>query len=250
MLKYFGKIDTNDVHVNFNPSISSKYYFIRHVALNGIINNKNSITGKVLDFGCGLKPYKDLFSTTEYIGLDYYSEGHDHSNEQIDVFYDGKNIPFDDKSFNSVISTEVFEHVFDLDIALKELNRILVNNGIILITCPFVFPEHETPNDFARYTQFALKHIFEQHGFKIIKYEKGGNTILTIAQLITIFISEKTSFLLSKNKIFHYLYEILIIFFNFFGVFFNKVFTSSDALYLSNIVVAEKVNDLKKDDKN
>ena len=53
-----------------------------------------------MDFGCGSKPYKSLFNVEEYLGVDYYNEGHPHENEQIDVFYDGKNLPFPDNYFD------------------------------------------------------------------------------------------------------------------------------------------------------
>jgi hypothetical protein len=70
-------------------------------------------TGKLLDFGCVSKTYKKYFSHTDaYIGLDIEQSGHLHTNEQIDVFYDGKKIPFEENYFDSVFSSEVFEHVF------------------------------------------------------------------------------------------------------------------------------------------
>ena len=59
--------------------------------------------GKVLDFGCGKKPYQSLFTNAEeYIGVDYEGEGHSHQNETIDVFYDGKKIPFENNTFDNI----------------------------------------------------------------------------------------------------------------------------------------------------
>ena len=69
----------------------------------------------MMDFGCGSKPYKSLFNVNEYVGVDYHGQGHSHVNEQIDVFYDGVLLPFPDNYFDSVFSTEVFEHVFNLE---------------------------------------------------------------------------------------------------------------------------------------
>jgi len=53
------------------------------------------LSGKLLDFGCGRKPYKHLFSFDEYIGLDIVESGHNHEDEEIDVYYDGTKIPFE-----------------------------------------------------------------------------------------------------------------------------------------------------------
>jgi ubiquinone/menaquinone biosynthesis C-methylase UbiE len=77
-------------------------------------------------------------------------------NEQIDVFYDGRKIPFEDEYFDAVFSTEVFEHIFNLEEILKEINRVMKVSGKILITCPFAICEHEVPNDFARYSSYAI----------------------------------------------------------------------------------------------
>ena len=50
---------------------------------------------------------------------------HDHSYENIDVYYDGVNLPFDDESFDCIFSSEVFEHVLLLDEVLSEMNGVL-----------------------------------------------------------------------------------------------------------------------------
>jgi ubiquinone/menaquinone biosynthesis C-methylase UbiE len=119
-----------------------------------------------LDFGCGCKPYESLFSNaSQYTGLDFESEGHPYANEKIDLFYDGKSIPFKNAHFDAVFSSEVFEHVFNLEEIIPELNRVMKKGGKILVTCPFVWNEHEVPIDYARYTLFALNHLFEKKRF-------------------------------------------------------------------------------------
>ena len=121
------------------------------------------LQGRLLDFGCGTKPYRGLFTNvSEYIGLDFENEGHSHRNENIDVMYDGKTIPFADKHFDSVFSSEVFEHIFNLEQMIPELNRVMKKGAKLFVTCPFVWNEHELPNDYARYTQFALRHLLEK----------------------------------------------------------------------------------------
>ena len=136
-----------------------------------------------MDFGSGSKPYRSLFKVEEYVAVDFYNEGHPHDNEQIDIFYDGKQLPFSDSHFDSVLCSEVFEHIFNLEEILKEINRVMKPEGKILITCPFSWNEHEVPHDFARYTQFALHDILKRNGFQIINFQKTGNFITTITQL-------------------------------------------------------------------
>src|SRR5690606_27634730 len=139
--------------------------------------------GKLLDFGCGSKPYQALFSVSEYVGTDIEVSGHDHRHEAIDVYYDGRTLPFTDESFDSIFSSEVFEHVFNLSQILDELHRVLRPGGHMLLTVPFVWDEHEIPYDFARYTSFGLKHILREKGFTVVKERKSTNYVSTVCQM-------------------------------------------------------------------
>ena len=108
------------VNKEFNPSISHPLFFIRKGLYTNILKFAPNFKGKLLDFGCGAKPYKDLFvNVEEYIGVDYNSEGHSHQDEAIDFYYDGEVLPFEDNSFDSIFTSEVFEHVFRLHQILK-----------------------------------------------------------------------------------------------------------------------------------
>jgi SAM-dependent methyltransferase len=172
----------------FNPSIFQFNYIVRKRLLEAIADMAPELKGKLIDFGCGSKPYQSLFSVDEYIGVDYDNPGHSHENESVDVYYDGKTLPFPDEFLDSVFSSEVFEHVFNLQDIIKELNRVIKVGGHILITCPFAICEHEVPNDFARYSSFALNHIFTSNGFEVIKQVKTGNSIETVTQLWTTYV--------------------------------------------------------------
>jgi SAM-dependent methyltransferase len=129
----------------FTPSllgiIINPVYFIRRGLTKGILTNKKYLNGRLLDFGCGDKPYIKLIEVEEYIGLEIETNNPDQISEA-DAYYDGKYIPFKDNHFDSVLSSEVFEHVFNLEQILKELNRVLKPGGHILITIPFVWYEH------------------------------------------------------------------------------------------------------------
>lgn len=162
----------------FNP-----FFIIRRGLYKGVSQFSGHMHGKLLDFGCGSKPYKTLFTVSEYVGTDVEVSGHDHRNEEIDVYYDGKTLPFADESFDSIFSSEVFEHVFNLSQILDELYRVLKPGGNVLITVPFVWDEHEIPYDFARYTSFGLKHILQEKGFVILQEKKTTGYVSTICQM-------------------------------------------------------------------
>ncbi|MFB2121292.1 class I SAM-dependent methyltransferase [Parapedobacter sp. 2B3] len=162
----------------FNP-----FFIIRRGLYKGVSQFSSHMHGKLLDFGCGSKPYKALFGVSEYVGTDIEVSGHDHRNEAIDVYYDGNTLPFADESFDSVFSSEVFEHVFNLSQILDELHRVLKPGGSMLVTVPFVWDEHEIPYDFARYTSFGLKHVLQEKGFVVLQEKKTTNYVGTLCQM-------------------------------------------------------------------
>ena len=142
------------------------FFIIRRGLIDGVREISQYLDGgKLLDIGCGSKPYEELFQVKEYCGIDIEVSGHNHTSSKVDKFYDGNVIPYSNEYFNHVFSSEVFEHVFNIDELFDEINRVLVPGGKFAFTCPFAWDEHEQPYDFARYTSFAIEHMLTQHGF-------------------------------------------------------------------------------------
>src|SRR6185312_1877206 len=79
------------------------------------------VRGDLLDVGCGRKPYKDNYfaGAATYLGVDQTSE-----NSQADIVASALQLPLNDQSFDTVVSTEVLEHVPDPLQALKEMYRV------------------------------------------------------------------------------------------------------------------------------
>lgn len=229
------------VRNDFSPSFSNPYFFVRKGLYNSIKRNASYLNGKILDFGCGSKPYKSFFTYSEYIGVDFDNPGHPHDQEQIDLFYDGKTIPLESESVDSVLTSEVFEHIFNLQDILKELNRVMKKNAYILITCPFVWKEHEEPHDYARYTQFALEDMLSKNGFEKIVMEKGGNFVEVIFQLIILFFYDKLYGKANRFWLTRQLYKFFFILIpNVTGSFLSKLFPNDQKMYLNNIVIFRK----------
>ncbi|SEL46319.1 class I SAM-dependent methyltransferase [Parapedobacter koreensis] len=178
----------------FNP-----FFIIRGGLYRGVAQSSAYMHGRLLDFGCGSKPYKSLFDVTEYIGTDIAVSGHDHRHEEIDVYYDGKTLPFTDAYFDSIFSSEVFEHIFNLPEMLGELHRVLKPGGQMLVTLPFVWDEHEIPYDYARYTSFGIRHLLEQSGFIVLESRKTTNYVATICQMWIAYVYQH---IFPKRKIF------------------------------------------------
>lgn len=197
-----------------------------------------------MDFGCGQKPYKQLFHhVDEYIGVDFENPGHSHKDEAIDIFYDGKTIPVADQHFDAIFCTEVFEHIFNLDEIIKELNRVMKVNGKILVTCPFAYCEHEAPNDFARYSSYAMKHIMERNGFRVIEQVKTGNSVEALNQLWLTYLHVHIMHVLNRIPVVRSFFKSIIYTpFNLISIGLGKLLPKGKDLYISNVLFAEKIS--------
>jgi len=224
----------------FQPEIISifinPFYLIRKTLFKEIKRNSYKLKGKLLDFGCGAKPYRNLFNVDEYIGVDIENKGHSHEKEEIDYFYDGKKLPFPDDSFDSLFCSEVFEHVFNLDEILTEIKRVMRNNSLALITTPFAWDEHEVPFDFARYSSFGMKAVLEKHGFQIVEQTKTNSFIEVIFQFWILYIYY---FIKTKNNYLNIFLNIIFIApFTLLGTIFSAILPRKDGLYHNNVILA------------
>jgi len=233
---------------DFLPSwlsiVISPVYIVRSSLFEGIKSFSQRIEGEVLDFGCGSKPYESLFHKADnYVGVDIKVSGHSHEDSKVDFFYDGEKLPFPDNSFDSIVCFEVFEHVFNIDVLCEELSRVLKPKGLFLVTLPFVWEEHESPYDFARYSSYGISHILKRHNFEVIDFIKSTTNFLTISQL---FIHNLSQNLLPKTRILGWLFRLIVIFpLNSIALLVNKILPKTNTLYCNNIVLCEnlKTND-------
>jgi len=213
------------------------FYFTRHGLIESLCDLSKHIEGKTLDVGCGSKPYKDIFHSKEYLGIEIDSP-QNREKKKADYFYGGRIFPFSEGEFDSVVTNEVLEHVFEPDIFLCEINRVLKNQAFLLITVPFIWDEHEQPFDYARYSSFGLKYLLNKYGFEIVEERKSVNDIRAIFQLLNLYIYKKTA---TNNQYINVIITILLISpFNLLGELFAKILPKNDDLYLNNIVLAKK----------
>jgi len=225
----------------FDPNITYPAYLTRNRLLNFITECAPELNGVLMDFGCGTKPYRSLFTVEKYIGVDFENPGHSHQNEQIDVYYDGAHLPFENNYFDSVFSSEVFEHIFNLEEILKEINRVMKPGGKMLITCPFAICEHETPNDFARYSSFAIKYLLEKNGFEMLRQLKTGNNVETVYQLWIMYIHQHITPYVRKVPVVRSAFRfITYTSLNCVGIFLSKILPDRKDLYLNNVVLCRK----------
>lgn len=223
----------------FYSIIINPLYIIRKTLLKSIKRNATNITGIVLDFGCGSSPYRNLFNYKKYIRVDFINEGHPNQNNEIDVFYDGKKLPFDSMYFDSIICTEVLEHVPNTKEIMRELYRVLKPGGRAIFTIPFVWNEHEIPYDFYRFTQFGIAKKLEEAGFIIVENKKTTCTVHTITQLVS---NAMHLTLFTRNLYINIIINFLFIFpVNFIGLLMGYIIPDrKKRLPLNIIILAQK----------
>lgn len=138
--------------------------------------------GTVLDVGCAEgKPKAFLPSGASYIGLDYYSTATDWYKTRPDVFGDAQALPFADNSIDHALLLDVIEHIPEPDTSLAELHRILRPGGSLTLQVPFLYPLHDEPLDFHRWTRHGLRRAAARHGFSVNDEIAIGHPIETAA---------------------------------------------------------------------
>jgi SAM-dependent methyltransferase len=140
---------------------------------------------RVLDVGCGSRPYEPLFtrSGAAYVGLDV--EGNPHA----DLHGLADALPVEDASFDVVLCTQVLEHVPDPAAVVRELRRVLRPGGRALVSTHGVAVFHPNPDDYWRWTATGLERLFGENGpWTSVTVGAGAGTAATVAMLVAHFV--------------------------------------------------------------
>lgn len=217
----------------FNPA-----HIIRGRLWKAISKSAPYVKGNVLDFGCGSKPYEHLFTAaSSYVGVDIEISGHQHQESKIDFFYDGKSLPFQDGQFDAVVSFEVFEHVFNITEILSEIWRVTRESGLLLISVPFAWQEHEVPYDFARYTSYAVSHLLRANGYEVLSLTKTTTSVLAICQLFIAYLES----IAPRNRFGWYLFLLFVSFpCTVMAYTLNAVLPKRHEIFSNEVVLARK----------
>ncbi len=141
-----------------------------------------TVSGTLLDVGCGAQPYRTLVPTdVRYIGIDT-ADAKDRFGYDIPdtKYFTGDRWPVDDRVADTVLCTETLEHVLDPLGFLAEARRSLRPGGRLILTVPFAARWHYVPFDYWRFTPSALKHLLSESGFTQVEIYRRGND-LTVA---------------------------------------------------------------------
>jgi len=165
-----------------------------------VFARKLPVGARVLDIGCGFKPYKELFKG-EYVGIDYTADS------EADIVCDSAHIPLPDSQFDAIICTQTLPHVPNLLGTVAEMKRLLKPGGLAFVSVPFgiktvaeVEPIDKAPlsnfsdsvlsfwrQDFWRFTQCGLVVLFKD--FTIVWLKPMSGYAGTLLQGINYFLA-------------------------------------------------------------
>jgi SAM-dependent methyltransferase len=141
--------------------------------------------GKLLDLGCGKVPlyavYRDLVD--EVVCVDWKQSLHD--GKHVDVFCDiNAELGLERQSFDTIVLSDVLEHIRKPEQLMARIRGLLRDGGSVVVGVPFFYCLHEEPNDFFRYTRFALRSIAEENGYEVCYLEEVGGAFDILADIV------------------------------------------------------------------
>lgn len=148
---------------------------------------------RILDAGAGELAQRKFCEHLEYVSQDFalydglgdgkglQTEKWD--NSKIDIISDITEIPEPDFSFDAIMCIEVFEHIPEPILAIKEFSRLLKSGGILIITAPFCSLTHFAPYHFySGFNKYFYEKILKENGFIISEISTNGNYYEFLAQ--------------------------------------------------------------------
>jgi len=230
-------------HLGLTP-FNTAYWARKRIA-DAISAHAHLASGIMVDVGCGLKPYRKNFApfVEKYYGTEY-SPTSGYMGNLADAAADAAAMPFASESVDTILCTEVLEHVPDPEKVISEFARMLKPNGIVITTAPFFFPIHDS-FDFFRYTDTGLAEIMKRHGLSIEKIEPLSGTGLTISMLINMYIFDLgfmwTKWLYPIGLVLRPLLWLLILIVNYCGWIAEKILPSKQMAF-NHLTIARKIS--------
>jgi len=137
-------------------------FILKKLQIESLSRCSGFIKGRVLDMGCGLRPYARYIRAQRYVGIDILAE------VRPDIRAYCEPLPFKDDSFDSVICTELLEHVARPQVCLSQISRVLKKGGFVYVTVPQCWCLHYEPEDYWRFTKYGIKDLMNEAGLEVV----------------------------------------------------------------------------------
>lgn len=143
--------------------------------------------GWILDIGSASRWLEaEVSERARYVALDYPMTALGLYGTRPDVFGDASVLPFADASIDAVACFEVMEHVRHPERVLDEIARVLKPGGSAYFSMPFLYPVHDAPHDYQRWTVHGWEHMLGKKGFSEVVVTRSGHSLHVAAVLATL----------------------------------------------------------------
>ena len=175
----------------YQPSKNPQYVSIKSRFIATILISayekviKQYARGLLLDLGCGNVPLYEVYkeNISDNICVDWVNTLH--KNPYLDYEIDlNREIPLQSEQFDTILITDVLEHIAKPELLIGEMARLLKPNGKIILTVPFFYWLHEKPHDYFRYTEFALRMFCENKNLIVVSLEAYGGAPEIILDIV------------------------------------------------------------------
>lgn len=147
--------------------------------------------GLVLDIGAGKQKVRPFLSQKcRYVALDYYQTATQWYESRPNVYADGQQLPVAANCVDTVLLLDVLEHLPRPQDCLREIYRVLKPGGKLVLHVPFLYPVHDAPLDFGRWTKHGFMALAEQHHFDVVEIRTHGNPLESAALLTNLALSK------------------------------------------------------------
>ena len=136
------------------------------------------VRGRTLDAGAGRQAYRGMIEThaDAYESLDV-----DPADGRTDHVADLQATGLADASYDTVVCTQVLQHLPEPGDALREIARLLKPGGRVVVSVPHLVWLHNEPHDYLRFTEHGLRHLLDRTGLSPVAIEPVGGLICFLA---------------------------------------------------------------------
>lgn len=141
--------------------------------------------GRLIDLGCGRVPlygcYRGLVGEVTCVDWPQSVHAGNHLDLEADL---SQPLPYADSSFDTLILSDVLEHVPRPEALWSDMARLLAPGAHLLLNTPFLYGIHEAPHDYGRYTEYALRRFALQAGLDVLLLLPIGGSLHVLADLL------------------------------------------------------------------
>jgi SAM-dependent methyltransferase len=168
-------------HVNIASRLSAD-----HALANYVTAIRDHAHGRLADLGCGNAPLAGIYAPHVETMLWVDWPGSAHQRVALDICQDlTQPLQIETASLDTVLLTDVLEHIGQPDALIAEIRRVLRPGGRAIIGVPFLYWLHEEPHDHHRYTIHKLRDFAARHGFSMLSEAVNGGGLDVVRDMLT-----------------------------------------------------------------